>query len=118
MKLAQENKPLTEKQRYWMNHITTAQSQNLSLSQYASEHSLPLKALYNWHWLLKSKGLLGAEMSPKPFVPVMREHQPNHIKPRNVDCTNLRLSFTNDTQIDIQIDTTDLGAVLAIVKAL
>ena len=114
----QENKPLTEKQRYWMNHITTAQSQKLSLSRYASQHNLPLKALYNWHWLLKSKGLVGAEMSAKPFVPVVREHQPNPNKAHNAGYVNVTLSFANNTQVDIQVNTTDLGGVLAMVKAL
>ena len=64
MELIQQRNQLTDKQRYWLNHIAAADidtthypaaySQYLSLTQYATQHNLSLKALYNWHWILKS----------------------------------------------------------------
>lgn len=43
-------KPLTVKQQYWFDHIAAAQHNSQSLSDYAAQHNLSLKALYNWRW--------------------------------------------------------------------
>lgn len=44
------SKPLTTKQRYWFDHIAAAQQNAQSLSDYAAQHNLSLKRLYNWRW--------------------------------------------------------------------
>lgn len=53
-----QNKPLTAKQQYWLDHINSAQDQNLSLSDYAREHNISLTSLYKWRWYLSNKSYL------------------------------------------------------------
>ena len=116
MDLSTRTNSLTKKQRFWLNHIQSAQSQGLSLSRYASQHDLSLKALYNWRWLLKRKGLMD-NASPQPFVPVVQ--QPIIHRPRPLGGqAQLHLRFANDTQVDLTIEPAQLSAVLAMVKAL
>ena len=50
---------LTEKQSYWLSHLKSAESQQLSLAQYAQEQQINVKLLYQWKWTLNKKGLLG-----------------------------------------------------------
>jgi len=42
------SKPLTVKQQFWFDHISAAQASAHPLSDYAAEHNLSVKALYNW----------------------------------------------------------------------
>lgn len=48
-------KSLTAKQQYWFDHITAAQHNSQSLSDYAVQHNLSIKALYNWRWMLSKR---------------------------------------------------------------
>ena len=48
-------KTLTAKQQYWFDHIATAQHNSQSLSNYAAQHNLSIKALYNWRWTFSKK---------------------------------------------------------------
>ena len=48
-------KPLTAKQQYWFDHITAAQRNSQSLSNYAAQHNLNIKALYNWRWTFSKR---------------------------------------------------------------
>ena len=49
------SKPLTLKQQYWFDHITAAQQNSQALSDYAAQHNLSTKALYNWRWKFSTK---------------------------------------------------------------
>jgi hypothetical protein len=62
---------LTEKQQYWLSHIQQAKSANQSLSAYAQQHALDLKAMYNFHWLLRKRGLLESPEQPSQFIKVI-----------------------------------------------
>jgi hypothetical protein len=59
------SKPLTTKQQYWLDHITAAQKAGLSLSEYAAQHHLSLKRLYNWRWTF-------SKQTPMPKPPMAR----------------------------------------------
>ena len=41
------NKPLTKIQQRWLEHVNQATEQNLSMSAYAKQNDLSLKAFYN-----------------------------------------------------------------------
>jgi hypothetical protein len=60
------DKKLTTKQSFWLDHIQAAQRNGLSFANYASEHKLNVKALYNWALILRRKGVL--EHSENAFV--------------------------------------------------
>jgi transposase-like protein len=40
--------PLTEKQKFWQQHVLRAQSSNGSLADYARQQQLNAKSLYHW----------------------------------------------------------------------
>jgi hypothetical protein len=46
-------KPLTTKQKFWFDHINSAQSAGVPLSAYAPAHKLSVKALYNFNYPLR-----------------------------------------------------------------
>jgi predicted glutamine amidotransferase len=49
---------LTASQQLWLNHLQRCEAQGQSLSAYAKAEGLDLKALYNWRFRLKKKGIL------------------------------------------------------------
>ena len=49
-------KPMTAKQRYWLEHVTAADASDGTLSEYAAEQDLPLKSLYGWKTKLIRRG--------------------------------------------------------------
>jgi hypothetical protein len=49
---------LTERQRFWHQHLQRAQEQQVPLTEYAQQHGLSASALYAAKGVLKSKGLL------------------------------------------------------------
>lgn len=63
---------LTERQRFWLEHLRACGSR--SLKGYAEEHGLSISALYETKSRLKRKGLLGA--APTRFVRVQRDAPP------------------------------------------
>ena len=68
-------KIITTKQRHWLHHVKTADAGDGTLSDYAREHSLNLKALYQW----KTKLIKLGHYSHAPgFVPVHRPQSGPH----------------------------------------
>jgi hypothetical protein len=106
---------LTNKQQVWLKHIQTAEVQGKSLSQYARDNDLKLGALYNWKWVLKNEGKLAAP-TKKPFIKVARsiKSKPIHLSL----APSLQVRFPNQTQVEIQIATTELPQLLAMIKSL
>ena len=62
--------PLTEKQRYWLKHIETAEREGLSPRVYAERHGLRTAQLYYWRSMLRRRGVLETKNEPAEFVPV------------------------------------------------
>ena len=102
---------LTNKQQYWLEHIRRAKSGQQALTDYAKEHELSLKALYNYHWLLRKKGLLAETASTTGFVQVARQ---------NNDASDLAitLDFPNGMRVCVQSDAHDLPGMLKLVSGL
>ncbi len=79
--------PLTEKQRYWLKHIETAEREGLSPRVYAERHGLRTAQLYYWRSMLRRRGVLETKNEPAEFVPVrvrdtwseVRVHLPNGV---------------------------------------
>ena len=78
---------LTEKQRYWLEHIETAEREGLSPTAYAERHGLRTSQLYYWRSTLRKRGVLASKDEPAEFVPVrmhesrteVRVHLPNGV---------------------------------------
>jgi hypothetical protein len=54
-----EPRRVTEKQRFWLEHLEAWGRTDHSLAGYASTHDLDRKHLYNWKTRLRKLGLLG-----------------------------------------------------------
>lgn len=69
-------KPLTAKQQYWFDHISTAQRNGQSLSIYADIHRLNIKALYNWRWTFSKRDMTQPtkQMAFVKIVPSSKAH--------------------------------------------
>ena len=52
-------KPLTTRQRYWLDHLTAAAASGGTLVGYAEKHQLNAKRLYQWKTRLVDLGHLG-----------------------------------------------------------
>ena len=78
---------LTGKQRYWLEHIQTAEREGLSLRVYAERHGLRTSQLYYWRSTLRKQGILARAEAPVELVPVqvrdtrgeVRVHLPNGV---------------------------------------
>ena len=78
---------LTEKQRYWLDHIETAEREGLSPRVYAERHGLRTAQLYYWRSTLRKRGVFETKDEPAEFVPVrvrdtraeVRVHLPNGV---------------------------------------
>lgn len=78
---------LTERQRYWFDHLKTAEQRDITLVRYAAEQGLKAKDLYNWRSRFIKRGLLSSSQSLQDFVPVRMDmtaqccvHLPNGVR--------------------------------------
>jgi len=53
-----QHKPLTERQRYWLEHIQSWNKSGMRMTEYAREQNFPVRALYDAKKSLVSKGVL------------------------------------------------------------
>lgn len=51
--------PLTDKQRFWLDHLKACEASGQSMRQYANSHELDVTAFYNWKATLRRKGVIG-----------------------------------------------------------
>lgn len=63
---------LTDKERFWYEHVRQANQSGQSLSEYARTHSLNIHHFYNYRAVLRKKGLLDAPAA-KAFVKLRAE---------------------------------------------
>ena len=62
---------LTERQRYWFDHLKAAEDGGLTLLSYATEQGLKTKDLYNWKSRLIKRGMMTSSAKATDFVPVV-----------------------------------------------
>ena len=110
--MSSEFKPrLTPKQQYWLEHIQRAKADRHAFTDYAREHSLDLKALYNYHWLLRKKGLLDTVVPAVNFIQVSRQINEVSIPQCSID-------FPNGVRVAVTVNDDTLLSVLKQVAAL
>jgi hypothetical protein len=61
---------LTERERYWFDHLKAAQERNITLVGYAAEQGLKVKELYNRKSRFIKKGLMRSSVVAKDFISV------------------------------------------------
>jgi len=52
---------LTERQRYWLEHIQACEAPGKSMAEYAMEHGVKVRAMYSGRKMLVNKGVLPIE---------------------------------------------------------
>ncbi len=70
------SKAITERQKYWLNHLQTAQTSGINLVQYAQANDLKVKDLYQWKtsltkrgfWTLSAPGFVSVKAKPSSAV--------------------------------------------------
>ncbi len=71
---------LTEKQQYWLKHLTDVETFDGTLKQYAEAHNLVLQDIYSWKSQLRQKGLIEpAPLSPKKNKPTFAKVQQSQL---------------------------------------
>lgn len=94
--------PLTSKQQFWRDHIVAAQRDQLTYAEYAKQHRLNLKALYNWSMTLRRKGLLEqpasnfVELKVDKALPTHSAASVTEARVRLVNGVELALSDVNE----------------------
>lgn len=106
----QKKYKVTSKQQLMIDHIKNAKSKGQTLSAYATTHGLNKKELYNYHWLLRKKGLLQDDETP--FVKIAPANQT--ITPE----TTLIICFANGIQGQVNTTHASLGKLLQQVQSL
>ena len=53
-----QDKPLTERQRYWLEHIQSWNESGKRMSEYARDQGFPVRAMYDAKKTLVQKGIL------------------------------------------------------------
>ena len=52
---------LTERQRFWLEHIRACEASGKSMAEYATEHGVKVRAMYSGRKILVNKGVLPSE---------------------------------------------------------
>jgi hypothetical protein len=103
----------TKTQRFWLDHIHKAKSKDQSLADYAKQHSLNLKAFYNYHSILRQKGLLtNTDKNESSFVAI--ETVDSSSRPGKT----LTVVFPNGIRIEISDGNRHLSDILNKVQSL
>lgn len=101
------------KQQQMLEHIQRAKQRGQSLAQYAKAQGLNKKALYNYHWLLKKKGLLAQSTDTPSFVKVTTTGK--HPASLGMRC---RIVFPNGIHVELSDFADNLPALLHQVQSL
>ncbi len=56
-------KPLTERQRYWLEHIQSWNESGMRMSEYARDQNFPVRAMYDAKKALVKRGILPGSRS-------------------------------------------------------
>ena len=103
--------PLTERQRFWLEHLRRCGDG--SLSAYAAAHGLAANSLYEARSRFKRRGLLDTR-APVRLVRV----EPQALPKTTVDSGCCRITLRNGASIDLAFDTEQWPALLAGLAAL
>lgn len=103
---------LTEKQRYWHEHLERARRTDNSLAAYAKEQNLDVKTLYHYQSVLRQKGVAQSEAKFTRLTQTSIIEQQNYINDQI--CVQLR----NGHRIVVPINAIDLKTLLQTVDAL
>ena len=103
---------LTEKQRYWYEHLERARRTDNSLAAYAKEQNLDVKTLYHYQSVLRQKGVVQSE------VKFTRLTQTSIVEQQNPFSDQICIQLRNGHRIVMPVNAIDLNTLLQTVNAL
>ena len=68
--MAKPSTEISERQKYWLDHIKAADASDGTLVAYAAAHGLKVKELYQWKTVFARRGLLAGKARKPAFVAV------------------------------------------------
>ncbi|MBA3562420.1 MAG: hypothetical protein H0W33_00120 [Gammaproteobacteria bacterium] len=100
---------LSERQQYWLEHITAADASDGTLVAYAAAHELNVKDLYQWKTAFARRGVLPGKAGKRAFVRVATPPPPAAALP-----TSCSITLPNGVRLQVAgaLDATMLGEVL------
>lgn len=102
---------LTETQQQWLAHFNQSQNQQLSMSAYAKQKGLSLKAFYNARKVLLTKGAIECSTEDENLLPANIAG-----KPINNEHSICRITLMNG--IIVETPATDITALLKMASQL
>ena len=101
---------LTQRQRYWLNHIQQCKESGQSLRAYAKSNELNRNSLYTAHSNLKAKGVIVDKKSSLKFqrLTIQRPALPQAVK----------ITCPNGFIVEAHADVSSLQSVLIMVSAI
>lgn len=103
---------LTTKQQFWLDHITQAKDLGLSLSAYAKQQNINLKALYNYQTVFRKKGIVESESRFTQLAPIKPNQSMTQLS------TIARVTLRNGIYIELPVNESGVEALLQKVSKL
>jgi predicted HAD superfamily hydrolase len=103
---------LTDKQRFWYEHLERARRTDNSLAAYAKEQNLDVKTLYHYQSVLRQKGVVQSEAK------FTRLTQTSIIEQHNPLSDQICIQLRNGHRIVMPVNAIDLNTLLQTVNAL
>lgn len=108
-------RPLTEKQQFWLDHVTAWQESASTATHYADQHNLKSQQLYAWKSYFKnteigaeeksiSKIIKTAKPSGHQFIPVELFHDNS--------CSTIRCKNGQEIVLNYRLSVTELAALI------
>ena len=94
-----ETKPLTEKQKYWHDHLQRCTDQGIGLADYARQHDLDVNRLYHWKSVLARRSSRVLEKTNTRSAPKTSD---TFIRTVIQSSAMIRVVFPNGIVIDFQ----------------
>jgi len=60
-----QKKPLTKRQQYWLDHVRACEASGLRVAEYAQQHELTVRSMYDGKKMLVAKGILPRTRRPR-----------------------------------------------------
>ena len=107
--MAEQENPLTQRQKFWIEHMRRCEASGLSLAAYAAEHELSVGAMYAFRRWQRERQV---DLAPARFV---RAPARAAVASTTLPC---RVHLRNGVMIELGVQACDLSAVLTTVSEL
>lgn len=102
MEAAVANTPITERQRFWRDHVLAAAAYSGTIVEYAKAQNLKTKDIYQWKTSLTKRGLMDNDENEikSDFVAVTQIPAEQEIQEKGKESVKLRLTLSCGTRIE------------------